>query len=136
MASIRQYRRRAIESLRSAAHRLGANLPPFLSPLPQDLGDRAWYLDKGARLYPWGVSLGYGTCAGIPGMDVLVLGREPGACRPQDVQGRRCEFAVLVDAGPEPTERTVQLLKPVKSRIARPSTSPPSPEHREPRHTL
>ena len=130
MASIRQYQRRAIEGLRDAARRLGAALPEPLTPLPPDVADREFYLD-GTRLYPWGVSRGYGTCADVPGMDVLVLGREPAVRTTQDVQGARCAFAVLLEVEPPRdgvTRPVVQLLKPAAAGPPTQFVAPADPD--------
>lgn len=115
MASIRQYQRRAIEGLRYAASRLGAALPEPLTPLPPDVADREFSLD-GQPVYPCGVSRGHGTCAAVPGMDVLVFGRAPGDpayCGPEAVRGSRCAYAVLEESDGRTPHRTVHLLLPV-----------------------
>lgn len=106
MASIRQYQRRAIEGCRPTADRLDAHLPPDL-PLADSYPD-----ETGARLFPWGVSQGYGTCSDVPGMNVLVLGRAPAQRPPKDLPP--CAYAVL-DEPSEGARRTVELLRPVIS---------------------
>lgn len=85
MASIHQFQRRAIESLRP-----GDDLPADFSAVDFALGD-------GRPLYYLGASEGIGTCADIHGMWVLVLGT---VCpKPNVPVGNRlsvCRYAVLL----------------------------------------
>jgi hypothetical protein len=92
MGLVIQFQRRAIETLRPHVRE---------APIPSDLalGAAQFTRNDGFPLFALGVSNGYGTCAGIHGMDVLVLGAdrpESTPWLPLSQPASQCAYAVLL----------------------------------------
>ena len=98
MSSIRQYQRRAIESLWRSLSVSEQNKVE----LPKGISERSRFVCDGQEVCFWGVSPGVGTCADIPGLNVAVFGDSRPAA-PSRLKLEDCKFAVLLRC-PRPGE--------------------------------
>lgn len=92
MGLVIQFQRRAIESLRRHVEK---------APIPSDLalGMARFIREDGSPFFALGVSQGYGTCAAIHGMNVLVLGKtrpKSTPWLPSEQPINQCAYAVLL----------------------------------------
>lgn len=78
MGRVLQTQRRAIESLRSAAMELNSHKEldsVDMNKVVLCSLNEVYVLEPGrTMIYPWGTSVGVGTCSDIRGMNVLVMG--------------------------------------------------------------
>lgn len=123
MACIIQMQRRAIEELRPtngsrAVNRLLANTLKTITGIPRT----QFALDQDVSLHILGVSEGYGTCAGIHGMNVMVLSTDPPARSLSDEDWRKvrsAEYSVILSSRGGGVWRVLELLEPTSINVSR-----------------